>query len=230
MARPRSLLAAIVAVLALAGACTSDDGAEGSPSTTAATPISEPAGTTTDDTGATDDTDVPTTEVDGGVIAPSSTPDGTTTTAPAPFGTLLPKSGPGDGAGTAQLVDLRTGRHDGFDRIVLEFADGVQPGWWVEWVDGPITQSGSGSSVEVEGAAYLQIRTEPASGYDLDAGAATFAPDRVSGPGGGPIAEVVRAGDFEANLIWVAGADERTGFTVSTLGSPSRLVIDVAST
>ncbi len=218
MAIRRPLVVALVAVLALAGACSSG-GDDDTSATATDGATSEVEGATTSEV---DDTT--TTEADGGTTTAAD--EGSPSTEPA--GDLDPKSGPGDGAGTAQLVDVRTGRHDGFDRIVLEFADGVQPPWWVEWVDGPIAQSGSGNPVEVDGAAYLQIRTEPASGYDLDAGAATFEPDRVPGPGGGPVAEVVRAGDFEANLIWVAGADERTGFTVSTLGSPSRLVIDVA--
>ncbi|CAN5569509.1 hypothetical protein BH24ACT4_BH24ACT4_20260 [soil metagenome] len=230
----RLLPAALVAVLVAAGACSSgggdDDAASSSSSSTTTTTevsTSEPAATTTTDVGgSTTEAERSTTTV---ADEDSTTTDEGSSTTTGDTGDLDPKSGEGAGSGTARLIDVRTGRHDGFDRIVLEFADEVRPGWSVEWVEGPITQSGSGNPVEVDGAAYLQIRAEPASGYDLEAGAATFAADRVAGPGGGPVPEVVRAGGFEANLIWVAGAAERTPFTVSTLGSPSRLVIDVAA-
>jgi hypothetical protein len=75
-------------------------------------------------------------------------------------------------------------------------------------------------------------RMEPASGFDLDAGVPVFTgPDRISGAAAGTatVREAVRTGDFEAVLTWVVGVGSRAGFRVSTLTSPSRLVIDVGT-
>ena len=221
--RRRHRLAALLlvpAVVLALGACGSDDGdgAAGTTGTTVAE-TSEPGAPTSTTT-----TTAPST-------TPSTTAGSTTTTTSTPAfpGDTAPKAGEADGEGTAPLVDVRTGRHPGFDRVVLEFAGGAQPGWDVEWVDGPVTESGSGREVAVDGPALLRIHVAPASGYDLEAGEATFAAERVEGPGGGPVHEVVRAGDFEADLVWVVGAEAETPFTVTTLPSPSRLVVDVAA-
>ncbi len=212
-------------MLALAS-CGSDDGGDevsDTTSTTVAGSTSEPG----DPASTTASTTAPGgTEPDGDTTTTATT---TSTTPPAVDGDTGAKAGDGDGAGTASLVDVRTGRHPGFDRVVLEFADGVAPGWDVQWVDGPVTESGSGREVDVDGPALLRIHVTPASGYDLEAGQATFGATQVDGPGGGPVHEVVRAGDFEADLVWVVGAEAETPFSVTTLPSPSRLVIDVAA-
>lgn len=42
------------------------------------------------------------------------------------------------------------------------------------------------------------------------------------------VTELVNLGDFENVLVWAAGIRERTGFSVSVLDGPPRLVIDVA--
>ncbi|WCO65528.1 hypothetical protein PO878_13575 [Iamia majanohamensis] len=226
--RRRHRLAALLlvpAVVLTLGACGSDDedgdGASATTASTVAETTSELDTSTTTTTGAPSTTTTTTT-------APGGSPT-TSTTVPAFGGDTAPKAGEADGEGTAPLVDVRTGRHPGFDRVVLEFAGGVQPGWDVQWVEGPVTESGSGREVEVDGPALLRIHVAPASGYDLEAGEATFAAERVAGPGGGPVHEVVRAGDFEADLVWVVGAEAETPFTVTTLPSPSRLVVDVAA-
>ena len=84
----------------------------------------------------------------------------------------------------------------------------------------------------VAGNAFLQVRIEPASGFVLDAGVPVFTgPDRISGGSAGTAAvrEAVRSGDFEGVLTWVVGVGSRAAFGVSTLPSPSRLVVDVGT-
>ncbi len=142
------------------------------------------------------------------------------------FGTAPVTAG---GTGFGLLTAVRLGAHPGFDRVVFEFRD-ARPGHDVRYVDPPIVADGSGDPVAVEGTAFLQVRMEPASGFDFDAGAPVFTgPDRISGTSAGTSAvrEVVRTGDFEAVLTWVVGVRARLGFRVSTLTAPSRLVIDV---
>lgn len=213
----RLLPFALAVVLALAaGACGGDDDGGGERGGETSTSAAPPGG------GATS----------GPSSAPGTTtsPDGgsSTTTAPAFTGDLEPESAQPDGTGTAQLVAVRLGSQPGATRFVLEFDGEVQPGYQVSWVDGPISEDGSGNPVDVDGGAFLQVLVQPATGYDMEAGAPTYeGPTRLAGPSGGSITEAVRTGDFEALLTWVLGAEERVPFTVTALTGPSRLVIDV---
>ena len=188
-------------------------------------------------TGDTTTSTTSTTEADSASTTSSSTtttPDGSTTTTAPPFnGSTTPTSapaGPGQ-TDTALLTDVRTGTDDAVTRVVFEFEEGV-PGFDVRYVDPPITADASGETVQVEGAAFLQVRMEPAAGVDLSSGDSpeeTYTgPDRVPGSGG-PVNEIVRTGDFEANLTWVVGLDDEIAFRVNTLDSPGRLVIELPS-
>lgn len=214
----RRALSAVVLAAALlgAGACGDDDGDDDGGAAEATTT------TTTAPGGSTSEAPTPPTD------APATTGGATTTTA-APFaGDLDPKAAEPDETGTARLVAVRVGEQEGFTRFVLEFEGETRPGYDVRWVGGPIAEDASGDPVAVEGGAFLQVVVQPASGFDLDAGVPTYdGPDRLAGPEGGAILEAVRTGDFEAVLTWVLGAEERVPFAVSTLGSPSRVVVDV---
>ena len=136
-------------------------------------------------------------------------------------------SGAPSGEGTALLTRLELGRHEGFDRVVLEFRDAL-PGYRVRYVPRPVTEDASGRRVVVEGEAIAEIRLEPASSYDFENQTPAFAPRRVKGDAAGTslVREVVRTGDFEAVLTWVVGLSDRVDFRVSTLQEPPRLVID----
>jgi hypothetical protein len=132
----------------------------------------------------------------------------------------------------ALLVDVRTGVHEGFDRIVLEFEGEDPPSYRVRYIDPPVREDGSGNEVEVAGSAFIEMHLAPAAGVDLSGDGEEFeqtytGPTRLS-PGGEVVRELVRTGDFEANLTWVAGVDHQSGFDVSVLTSPLRLVVDVA--
>jgi hypothetical protein len=69
---------------------------------------------------------------------------------------------------------------------------------------------------------------DPASGFDMETASETYpGPDRFA-PDGAVVREVVRTGDFEAVLSWVAGFDEARPFTVHTETGPARLVVVVS--
>ncbi|MCA1703036.1 MAG: peptidoglycan-binding protein [Actinobacteria bacterium] len=134
----------------------------------------------------------------------------------------------GAGTGRGLHTELRLGAHAGFDRVVFEFRDTL-PGFDVRYVDPPIIQDGSGEPIAVDGSAFVQIRMEPATGFDFDTGTPSYnGPGRISGAGAGlaVVREVVRSGDFEGVLTWVVGLGRRVGFQVATLSGPSRLVVD----
>jgi hypothetical protein len=209
--RPARLLAAVAAAcLLVAAGCGDDGGGDGGGEAATAT------STTT--------------------AAPSTTaPPTTAPPAPGPGGSAFaggtdPVVVAGTPADTSHLVDVRVAGHDGHDRVVLEL-DGALPSVDVRYADGPVTASGSGEVVPVDGAAVLTVRLEPASGVDLSGPTLieTYpGPARVRGDTA-TVTEVVRTGDFEGVLEWAVGLDRRAPFRVSTETAPARVVIDVGA-
>lgn len=127
----------------------------------------------------------------------------------------------------ALVVAVRVAAHDGFDRITLEFSNGV-PGYRVRYVEPPITADASGKEVEIEGAAFIEIRLEPAAAHDPDTGQETYTGPKELKPGLTSIVEAEQTGDFEGVLTWVAGVSQRSDFRVTALDNPPRLAVDVA--
>jgi hypothetical protein len=134
------------------------------------------------------------------------------------------------GAEIALLERVAVGRHEGFDRVVFQFTNHV-PGYRVEYVEPPLKEDGSGNVVRVKGNAFVVVRMELASGFDLtvDEGELVYkGPRRIDGSAAGTsvVQEVVRSGDFEAVLSWVVGLSDRVDFRVRTASSPARLIVD----
>jgi hypothetical protein len=130
----------------------------------------------------------------------------------------------------AFLTDVRAAGHQTFDRFVLEFDGDTVPSHQVGYVKEPVTEDGSGRSVDVQGAAFLEVRVTPARGFDLsgDQLRATYpGPDRRGVPDGQVVTEAVSTGDFESMLAWTLGLEHRAPFGVATLSNPARLVVDV---
>lgn len=157
----------------------------------------------------------------------------TTTAAPTPSASESEAAGFGtseiseESDAFGQLVDVRVGVHDGFDRVVLEFADDV-PGYTVKYVELPVLEDGSGDEVDLPDAeAAVQIALTPASGFDMDAGEPTYTGPRiVTNDTSAEVTSAVSTGDFEAVLSWAVGLRNEVPFKVTTLDSPARLVVD----
>jgi hypothetical protein len=164
----------------------------------------------------------------------------TTTTAPT---TTAEQTDPLAGAGTSIVVAPSTakatallervavGHHEGYDRVVFEFRDEGLPGYRIEYVEPPLKEDGSGDPVDISGNAFVVVRMEPASGFDLNTGEGELVykgPKRLEGSSAGAtvVKEVVRTGDFEAVLSWAVGLDSKVPFRVTTATSPSRLIVD----
>jgi hypothetical protein len=165
-------------------------------------------------------------------------PAATTTTAPTTNGGIDPLEGAStnpvevkrSGAEIALLERVALGRHEGFDRVVFQFRNHV-PGYRVEYVEPPLKEDGSGNVVVVKGNAFVVVRMELASGFDLtvDEGELVYkGPRRIDGSAAGTsiVREVERTGDFEAVLSWAVGLEDRVDFRVLTAQSPQRLIID----
>jgi hypothetical protein len=135
---------------------------------------------------------------------------------------------------TALLERVAIGRHEGFDRVVFQFRNHV-PGYHVAYVQPPLKEDGSGNVVQVKGSAFVEVRMEPASGFDLATGEGELVykgPKRIDGGAAGTsvVREVVRTGDFEAVLTWAIGLDAKVDFRVTTTESPARLIVDFRNT
>lgn len=128
--------------------------------------------------------------------------------------------------GVGTLVATRIGRHDGFERLVLELAAGdTVPGYHVEYVDRPVRQCGSGNPVELAGDAWLSVRLEPARAH-TDEGQSTIRERRLR-PAQPVVLEAVLTCDFEAQVEWVLGVSSPNRYRVLELTDPTRLIIDI---
>ena len=142
----------------------------------------------------------------------------------------LPKSA-GDNT-TAPLLDVRTGQHDCYDRVVFDF-DGTATGYNVRYTDDVVTQ-GKGDVLNVAGGARLDVTLlEPDS--NVETGAPTFSHgngDHLANVAGyRTLRDVVYGGSFEGYTTVGVGVRARLPFRVFTLAGPgghSRIVVDVA--
>ncbi|WP_409328553.1 AMIN-like domain-containing (lipo)protein [Trujillonella humicola] len=124
------------------------------------------------------------------------------------------------------VTDIRTGGHEGFDRVVFEVAGEGAPGWDVGYVEDPTSQ-GSGAPVEVAGEAVLMV-TLTGVGYPFDTGVDQFEPGGpVAGPGAA-VTEVVLGATFEGTTESFVGTTGESPFRVYLLEGPTRVVVEVA--
>jgi hypothetical protein len=168
----------------------------------------------------------------GGSSIPSQT---TTTTAtdgidPLEGAGTAPVVGPSTGTEIALLDRIAVGRHEGYDRVVFQFQNGL-PGYRIEYVQPPLKEDGSGNPVSVKGNAIVLVRMDPASGFDLNTGEGVMVykgPKRIDGSSAGTsvVQELVRTGDFEAVLSWAIGLSDKVDFRIRTATSPERLIVD----
>src|SRR3954451_371441 len=128
----------------------------------------------------------------------------------------LPKAEGTGPTNPTPIVDVRAGRHDCFDRVVIDLA-GPAVGYHVEYVPSVLDQ-GRGEAVALAGGAFLDV-TLFAPTNDL-AGNATFSPDpaKVVDVGGfRTVRQVVFAGSFEGFTTFGVGVRARLPFRVFVL-------------
>ncbi|MFI2433090.1 hypothetical protein [Streptomyces sp. NPDC018693] len=138
----------------------------------------------------------------------------------------------GVATGAAPLQNIRTGRHDCFDRMVFDVPGGANIGYYVRYVD-RLHQVGSGDYIPVGGGAVLEIRVAAPS-YDPNTGTPVY-PGQVARPlpgvniaGYSTFRDTRFAGSFEGETQVGLGVRARLPFRVIQL--PDRLVVDVAHT
>ncbi len=209
-------LAAAVLLLAACGTDASPTSASDASTSSVSPEPSETASTTSSATQSASPSDSPSASAESPSPAPAA--DGP----PFPESTD-PQTAEPTGEWDLQLVDVRVGDHDGFDRVVLELSGVATPGWGVAWGDEAVAE-GSGDVVPLEGDHVLTIS---ASGTAMPGPGSFEVPARL-GPAGA-VAEVQVHGWFEGYTQVFAGVDgDERPFRVFTLTDPPRLVVDIA--
>jgi hypothetical protein len=159
------------------------------------------------------------------VASTSAAPSAEPTDELGPFSCELPIEGDGTVA-RAQITDVRVGTHDGYDRVVIEFEDGIPP-YILQEATPPLLSDPAGMEMDVAGTSFLnlvmlggtRVTEEGETTYD---GPTDFTPDDFPA-----LAELVESGDFEATSAWYLGLHQASCVRVLTLADPSRLVVDI---
>lgn len=142
----------------------------------------------------------------------------------------LPKTAPA--TETAPMAGVRGGRHQCWDRLVIDVGGNGANGYNVRYVD-QVRADGSGHVVPLRGGAKLQV-VAVAPAYD-HLGNPTFQPgvpsELVDVRNWDTFRQVAWAGSFEGQTTIGLGVRARLPFRVFVLdgpGSGSRIVVDVA--
>lgn len=125
----------------------------------------------------------------------------------------------------AILDAVRTGRHEDFDRVVFEFRGQHTPGYYVEYMNRPVRECGSGETVDVKGDGVLMIRM-PAAQAHTEEGRNTLEARALS-TNLPQVQALSLYCDFEAELGWAVGVSSRAPYRVLELNNPPRIVVDV---
>lgn len=211
----RRRIASVVLSLALLGlaGCGDDEPDDGDLAGDDTTSTSESTSTTTEPS-TTSPPEPSTTMAPGGEFEGSTSP----TSTPAPADLTI-----------ALLTAVGVGGGEGVDRVSFTFDRGI-PGYDVSYIDPPVRQDGSGNVVDVDGTAFLSVRFAPASSFDA---LGTFEPT-YTGPAEvrgdtEVVTEVVRVGDFEANLTWVIGVDDKAPYRIDTDPATGTVTVELSA-
>jgi len=160
-----------------------------------------------------------------------STAGGTTARAPAalagPVWPIEPRTIPAvAGRGPSVLKEIRTGRHGGYERLVLEF---TAPYGAVRVRYVPVVRADpSDHVVPLQGRSFLEVVIQAAvAGYAATPITPYAGPSTVT-PGYPTLRQVSVSGDFESVLSFGVGLSRTVGFRMQRLTAPDRLVLDVA--
>ena len=135
---------------------------------------------------------------------------------------------------TMYLTDVELDIEDCVERVIFKFEPSEPgPGYYVSFQPAEVAkiQDGSGKSLEIAGEDFLVVRLFPAMTATIDG-------ENVEPTYGGPrsipaptdakmLREVAMTGDFEAQVTWAIGLDEKRPFTVTA--SDDELVVEISN-
>ena len=160
--------------------------------------------------------------------AHEDTPEAADPSAPGSWtiGTADVPSTASGASGVPVVRTLRTGTHEGHDRVTVELDTGEgMPGYRLEYIDKPLHECGSGREIHPLGDAWLELRLEPAQAH-TEAGEATL-PGRELPVRERLLRRIYVTCDFEAVVSLVIAVASPNAFRAFTLEDPRRIVVDV---
>lgn len=125
----------------------------------------------------------------------------------------------------ANIVDVRTGSHSGYDRVVFEFEQGT-PELTLSRAEPPFSADGSGMPIEVDGDSFLALVMRGGS-KQTDEGSSSYDGPTEFTDVGPALLHLVEGGDFERQSTWYFGLAAEDCVRVLLLDDPHRLVIDI---
>jgi hypothetical protein len=161
--------------------------------------------------------------------APSSTSPAATAQLVGPVWPIEPRTvAAASASGVPVLKAIRTGRHGSYERLVLEF---TAPYGMVNVRYVPVVRSDpSDRIVPLQGRSFLEVVVHGAVAQWQASPITPYSGPSTVTPGYPTMKQVSISGDFEAVLSFGIGLSRTAGFRVARLGSPDRLVVDVAET
>jgi hypothetical protein len=145
----------------------------------------------------------------------ASTPDGWPT---------RPRRAAATSLAQAHVLNLRVAQHDTYDRVVIDF-EGTLPGYHIRYVPS-LTYDASGAPVPLHGRRFLQVSLTPAVGHDGQGTSLYTGPPLAAYPYP-TLLGAAKTGDVGGIVSFGLAVSRQAGFQVSTLTSPTRLVIDL---
>jgi hypothetical protein len=127
----------------------------------------------------------------------------------------------------ANITDVRTGTHEGYDRVVFEFANGL-PEASLERAEPPFTHDASGMPIEVQGESFLRLILRGGT-KQTEEGTSSYDGPTAFETGYPALVHLIEGGDFEAQSTWYFGLVAESCIRVLTLADDgtARLVIDI---
>lgn len=144
----------------------------------------------------------------------------------------LPKTGENLSAGN--ISNVRSGRHDCYDRLVVDLRDASGPNGYLVRYKNVVRQFGSGKAVPLRGGAKIEVIVR-APAHD-GSYTSTYSPansaEAVNVSGYSTFRQVAFGGSFEGQSLIGVGLRARLPMRAFTLAGPgdegTRIVIDVA--
>ncbi len=173
-----------------------------------------------------------------GVGAPTASPSASPSESPSESPSAMPDSnlppfqcgtniGPitQNGPVTAYVGDVRTGSHQGYDRVTITFSNGAPREYELKKTNSAtFTQSPSGRAVVLPGSAGLLVIIRGADQHTSYSGPTDFK------TGYKELLEARQVEDFEGVVQWGFGLSTSACHRAFLLTNPDRLVIDIEVT
>lgn len=147
-------------------------------------------------------------------------------------GALTPRMSPAvEARETMYLTDVNIEALDCTDRVVFSFREAAPgAGYNISYEPAATAklEDGSGNAVDIDGSAFLVVRLTPAMSAEIvgeEVKPTYTGPRRITPDGTTFVREVVKTGDFEAQVTWVVGLAEKRVFTATA--SESELVVEL---